>query len=64
MPEQPRDPRHYEMKSPPEPEHATLKHKDSERPADDENHESAGNSTKDTSVIRGDDESQSVRGDK
>jgi hypothetical protein len=35
MPEQPPDPRHYEMKVPPEPEQATLKKRDSENQVTD-----------------------------
>ena len=64
MPEQPRDPRHYEMKIPPEPDQATLKKEESGKPpADDENRD-ASNTAKDSNVVRGDDKPQSVRGDK
>ena len=64
MPEQPPDPRHYEMKVPPEPEHATLKKDQREKPpADDESRDNA-NSAKDTNVVRGDDKEQSDRREK
>lgn len=64
MPEHPRDPRHYEMKIPPEPEDATLKKEEQQRPpADDENRD-ASNSARDTNVVRSDDRPQSVRNEK
>lgn len=37
MPEQPGDPRHYDMKIPPEPDEATLKKEESKKPANDPN---------------------------
>ena len=64
MPSQPPDPRHYEMKIPPEPDQATLKKDESERPpADDENRDTS-NTAKDNNVMRGDDKPQSVRNEK
>jgi len=63
MPSQPPDPRHYEMKIPPEPDQATLKKDQSEKhPADDEDRD-ASNTAKDNNVVRGDDKPQSLRGE-
>ena len=61
MPEQPRDPLHYEMKIPPEP--SRDKQRGPEKPASDENQD-ASNTAKDTDVVRGDDDPQAGRGSK
>ena len=50
MPEQPPDPRHYQMKIPPEPEYATLKRRESENGASGTN-ESATETTKRSNVV-------------
>jgi hypothetical protein len=63
MPEQPRDPRHYEMKIPPEPDQATLKKEDLKKPLEDENKYDS-NTAKDTSVVREGDKPQAARGGK
>ena len=68
MPEQPRDPLHYDMKIPPEPDQTTLKKQESQKPpADDENRDDA-NSARETGTAkdtaRADDKPQSVRGEK
>lgn len=63
MPEQPRDPIHYDMKIPPEPD--PNKQRGPEKPSSDEKesgeNESASHTVKDTNVVRGDDKPQSGR---
>ena len=61
MPEQPPDPLHYEMKNPPEPD--PDKQKAPQKPASDETADSSG-STRDTNIVRGDDQPQAGRGSK
>jgi hypothetical protein len=63
MPEQPRDPRHYEMRIPPEPDQATLKKGDLKKPVEDENKDDS-NTAKDTIVAREGDKPQAARGGK
>lgn len=63
MPEQPRDPRHYEMKVPPEPDQATLK-KDPEKPSAEDDSRDPSNTAKDTQSVRGGDKPQAVRNEK
>lgn len=53
MPEQPRDPRHYDMKIPPEPDEATLKKEESKKPANDPNRD-APNTARDTGAEHSD----------
>ena len=63
MPEQPRDPIHYDMKIPPEPD--PNKQRGPEKPPSDEKessqNKSTSNTAKDTKVVRGDDKPQSGR---
>jgi hypothetical protein len=59
MPEQPADPRHYEMKIPPEPQHAN-KESESEKPTADERASEPGRSP-DANVSRNDHNEQPPR---
>ena len=61
MPEQPRDPHHYEMKIPSEPDQATLKRDQSRKPPAEDVNREAANTAKDTNAVRGDEEPQAVR---
>jgi hypothetical protein len=64
MPEQPRDPLHYEMKIPPEPDQATLKKEDLKKlPPDDENRDAAS-TAKDANVVERESQRQSGRDEK
>ena len=55
MPEQPPDPRHYDMRIPPP--HDPDKQRGPDKPASDEN-ETVNETAKDTSVVRGDEKPQ------
>jgi hypothetical protein len=61
MPEQPPDPLHYEMKIPPEPD--PNKQRAPEKPASDQNQDE-GETARDPSTVRRDDQPQSPRGTK
>lgn len=59
MPEQPPDPLHYDMKIPPEPD--PNKQRAPETPPSDKDKDNAS-STRDTNLVRGDDQPQADRG--
>lgn len=61
MPEQPRDPLHYEMKIPPEP-NPNKQHQPEKPPSED--NEDASQTARDTNVVRGDDKPQGSRSGK
>ena len=58
MPEQPSDPRNYDMRIPPP--HDLEKQRDLDKPASDET-ENRGTPAEDNSVVRGEEESRSDR---
>ena len=62
MPEQPPDPRHYDMKIPPEPD-PSKQHAPEKPPSDQNQNENESESAKNTRVIRGDDKPQAPRHD-
>jgi hypothetical protein len=61
MPEQPPDPRHYDMRIPPPSD--PSKQRQTEKPAADDS-EAESNTTKDTHVVRGEDKEQQGRNSK
>ena len=59
MPEQPKDPIHYDMKIPPETKHSDDDNGSGNTESDEG--EGEGENAKDSKVVRGDDKPQSVR---
>jgi len=59
MPDQPADPRHYEMKIPPEPPHANIESEPDQSTADEREPGTGG--APDANVTRNDDDRQPAR---